>query len=184
MVGISARPYFTRHLPMLELLKNLTEYCEGRWVGKLSVYTSSLATCQQRAQEARECRERRESSPSISERFPKLKVQASILLATQTPKPLTGRGVGKKNLDLFATNYFPAHRHSRGVSNPYELLWPARQAAPLAVALAVGNALTADARLDHVRARSPEKRDDQPLRGPRKEPNPPPLAEPVLTPTP
>ena len=91
VVGISARLYFTRHLPMLELLKNLKEYCEGRWVGELSVHTSSPATCQRQAQEARESRERRESSPSISEIFPKLKVQASILLATQTPMPLMGR---------------------------------------------------------------------------------------------
>ena len=95
-----------------------------------------------------------------------------------------GRGGGKKNPDLFAANYFPAHCHSRGVTKPYELLRLGRQAAPLAAALAVGNALTADARSDHVRARSPEKRDDQPLRGPRKEPNLPPLAEPVLAPTP
>ena len=114
VVGVSARPYVTRRLPMLQLMHNLQACCEDRWVSKLSAHTLSLATCQRRAQEARERRERRESSPSISERIPKLKVQASALPATQTPKPLTGRGGGKKNLDLFATNHFPVHCHSKG----------------------------------------------------------------------
>ena len=107
---------------------------------------------------------RRESSLNISERIPKLKVQASLLLATQTPKPLTGRGEGKKNPDLFATNYFPAHRHNKGITKPYELLRPAKQAAPPAPASAASNA-TADVRPDHDWTRSLEQIDNSPKRG-------------------
>ena len=66
---------------MLELMDNLQAYCEGRWVSKLSAHTLSPVTCQPRAQVARERRERRESSPNIRQRIPKLKVQAYVLLS-------------------------------------------------------------------------------------------------------
>ena len=61
VVGVSARPYFTCPLRMLELPKDLREYCGSRWAQKLS-RVPSLTTCQRRAHEARERRERQESS--------------------------------------------------------------------------------------------------------------------------
>ena len=155
-MGVLGRPYFTRRSQM-ELVQNLQAYCERRWVSKLSVHTLSPATCQRQAQEAQEHSEQRESSPSIRERTPKLKVQASVLPATQAPKPLTGRGGGKKNPDLFAANFVLAHRHSKGIAKPYELLRPAKQAAS-----AVCSVPTADARPSRDKARSPERTNSSP----------------------
>ena len=48
VVGVLARPHFTRRSHMLELVQNLQAYCEGRWVSKLSAQTLSPATCQRR----------------------------------------------------------------------------------------------------------------------------------------
>ena len=89
-----------------------------------------------------------------------MKVQAFVLPATQTPRPLTGRGGGKKNPDLFAANYFPAHRHNTGMVKLYKLLRRAKRAAPAAPARAMRSATAADAPPDHVRARSPEQLDN------------------------
>ena len=94
--------------------------------------------------------------------IPKLKVQASVLPATQTPKPLTGRGGGKKNLDLFAAHYFPKHRHSKGIKPPNELVRPAKRAAPLAPAGAAGSAAKADARPGRDKERNPWRKDTCP----------------------
>ena len=160
---------------MLEVIQNLQVYCKHGWVSKLSVHILSPASCERRAQEARERRERRESGPSISERIPKLKVEASVLPAAQTPKPLTGRGGGKKNPDLFAGNYFPAHRHGKGITKPYELLRPAKRAAPPPPASAAGCAATTVVYLGRDRARSPERIDTSPACDPYSEQIPLPL---------
>ena len=66
------RPHFTCRPVMLELLKDLQEYCESRWAHKLA-RAPSPETCQ-RVHKARERRDGRESSPGIREKIPKLKV--------------------------------------------------------------------------------------------------------------
>ena len=131
VVGVSARPYFTRRLDMLKLLQNLQEYCELRWTAVLQAPPPSPDTRRRNAQRAKERREAMESSPSIRERIPKLKYTSSLLPAMHTPRHLTGRGGGKKSTTLFAADYFPAHRNPGAPpTRPYRLLRPAKQAVP------------------------------------------------------
>ena len=131
VVGVSARPYFTRRLDMLKLLQNLQEYCELRWTAVLQAPPPSPDTRRRNAQRAKERREATESSPSIRERIPKLKYTSSLLPAMHTPRHLTGRGGGKKSATLFAADYLPAHRNPGAPpTRPYRLLRPAKQAAP------------------------------------------------------
>ena len=131
VVGVSARPYFTRRPDMLKLLQNLQEYCELRWTAVLQAPPPSPDTRRRNAQRAKERREATESSPSIRERIPKLKYTSSLLPAMHTPRHLTGRGGGKKSATLFAADYFPAHRNPGAPpTRPYRLLRPAKQAAP------------------------------------------------------
>ena len=131
MVGVSARPYFTRRPDMLKLLQNLQEYCELRWTTVLQAPPPSPDTRRRNVQRAKERREATESSLSIGERIPKLKYTSSLLPAVHTPKTLTGRGGSKKSTTLFAADYFPAHRNPGAPpTRPYRLLRPAKQAAP------------------------------------------------------
>ena len=140
VVGVSARPYFTRRPDMLKLLQNLQEYCELRWTAVLQAPPPSPDTRQRNAQRAKERREATESSPSIRERIPKLKYTSSLLPAMHTPRHLTGRGGGKKSATLFAADYFPAHRNlGAPPTRPYRLLRPAKQAAPPPPDVAVGS---------------------------------------------
>ena len=140
VVGVSARPYFTRRPDMLKLLQNLQEYCGLRWTAVLQAPPPSPDTRQRTAKWAKERREATESSPSIRERIPKLKYTSSLLPAMHTPRHLTGRGGGKKSATLFAADYFPAHRNPGAPpTRPYRLLRPAKQAAPPPPDVAVGS---------------------------------------------
>ena len=65
VVGVSARPYFTRRPDMLKLLQNLQEYYELRWTAVLQAPPPSPDTRRRNAQRAKERREATESSPSI-----------------------------------------------------------------------------------------------------------------------
>ena len=49
VVGVSARPYFTRRPDMLKLLQNLQEYCELRWTAVLQAPPPSPDTRQRNA---------------------------------------------------------------------------------------------------------------------------------------
>ena len=49
VVGVSARPYFTRRPDMLKLLQNLQEYCELRWTAVLQAPPPSPGTRQRNA---------------------------------------------------------------------------------------------------------------------------------------
>ena len=57
VVAVSARPYFTYILDMMDLLRHLQGYCEERWAQQLSC-PPSLSARQQQAQEAHKRQER------------------------------------------------------------------------------------------------------------------------------
>ena len=88
-----------------------------------------------------------------------------MLPGVQMPKPLSGRGDGKKNLDLFASTYFLAHKHRHGLTKPYELLRPAKQAALPTATPAMRNVLAMDS-ADTSQALDLGSRQNQPLREP------------------
>ena len=96
----------------------------------------------------------------------------------QTPKPLSGKGGGKKHPVFFASSYFPTHNNRHGVTKPYELLWPAKQATPPAATPAARHVL-APARPDTSRALDMVLPRSQPLQG-RELAVPSPGEEPIM----
>ena len=70
VVGVSARPYFTRRPDMLKLLQNLREYCELRWTAVLQAPPPSPDTRRRRPSGPRSGGRRRSPAPASGSAFP------------------------------------------------------------------------------------------------------------------